>query len=217
MLESRMYDELTMVLAPLAAATYRDDGVPSFQNASGTCQVFHTTVNGMNCFTFEGTTDFEEWVIDLLAVEMPIFEHPSYGPVHLGFYLDIKDAVAFMLATLEPLGWPPFYLNGHSKGAAEAQLAHAELKSAGHPPLATRAYEPPRVGGPGLAAFLVGEDIQWTQTYNARGADLVTMVPVGPTWTHVGPPIRLAVPDTYGIAAKHEIPAVLAALQCAPA
>jgi predicted lipase len=212
-----MYDELTIALAAPAAATYVAGGVPSFRNTAGTCQVFHTIVNGVHCFAFEGTVDLEEWIIDCLAVEAPIFDHPSYGRVHLGFYLDIKDAVSFILMTLGAMSWPPFYLTGHSKGAAEAQLAHAELKDARHPPLATRAYEPPCVGGTALAAFLAGEDIKWTQTHNAKGADVVTLVPPGPLWTHVGPPIRLAVPDTYEVADKHGMTAVLAALQGASA
>ncbi len=86
------------------------------------------------------------------------------------------------------------------------------MKRRGHAPLATRAFEPPQVGGAVLRDYLAGEDIAWTATVNAHGRDLVTQVPFGPDWCHECDPLLLTVPDCYDAATKHRIPAVLAAL-----
>jgi hypothetical protein len=47
---------------------------------------------------------------------------------------------------------------------------------------------------------------------NSTGADIVTQVPDWPEWQQCGTELTLTVPDSYGLAQKHEIPAVLAAL-----
>jgi hypothetical protein len=61
-------------------------------------------------------------------------------------------------------------------------------------------------------AFLAGEDLVWTQTFNAAGDDIVTLVPKGPTWWRPKSLVRLPVPDADDWATKHKIPAVLAAI-----
>ena len=203
------------LFAEAAAATYVPTAVPLFEGDGKTARIFESEVDGVRCYSFEGTYDALGWIVDFLTVEVPCFQHPKFGPVHLGILNDI-DAVCPRLAThLGSLGWPPYLLAGHSKGAMDAILAHAWMKDAGHPSLATRAFEPAKIGGATLAGYLAGEDILWTQTRNAHGADIVTLVPDGPTWLHLPQPqgpIEIAVPDALGLADKHRIAAVLAAL-----
>lgn len=205
-------DRVTLPLAEAAAACYAPGAVPTWQSSLRLVHVFHSVVLDTNCFAFEGTTDWQEWVVDFFAVQVPVFDHMLLGPVHAGFLLNVESILGDIIAKLSGLGWPPFYLAGHSKGAGEAILCHALLKAIGHPPLATRVFEPPRVGGTQLKSFLAGDDLIWTQTWNAEGSDLVTLVPDGLTWCHDGQVLRLQVPDTYGLAEKHRIPAVLEAL-----
>lgn len=207
-----MNDPYLLPLAQAAAATYVPGAVAWYQNDTQTCQVFRSVVADHPCFAFEGTQTFREWLVDFFALEVPFIQHPAAGPIHLGFYLDIRTAVDAIGAELASLGWPSFLIAGHSKGAGEAVLAHMELKARGHPPLATRAYEPPMVGTAALSSYLAIDDIGWTQTANGDGPDIVTLVPDWPDWEHQGMLTRLLVPDAYGIAEKHAVAAVLAAL-----
>jgi hypothetical protein len=208
-------DPWLLPLADAAAACYADGGVPWFQNPAKTCHVFKSIVAGHPCYAFEGTSSFREWMIDFLALEVPWFAHPEAGPVHLGFWLDIQDAVAAIAADLTGIGWPSYLVTGHSKGAGESVLACLQLSMLGHPPLATRSYEPPTVGTDLLTRCLARRkvDIGWTKTWNTTGVDIVTQVPDWPEWVHQGVETRLQVPDAYGIAEKHQMPAVLAAVQ----
>lgn len=205
-------DPITLPLARAAAACYEPGAVPTWQSELRLVHVFHSVVNGVNCFAFEGTTDWQEWAVDFLAVQVPVFGHVLLGDVHAGFLLDVEAMLGNIVAKMSSLGWAPFYLTGHSKGAGEAILCHALMKTLGHPPLATRVFEPPRVGGAKLKALTAGDDLLWTQTWNDDGADLVTLVPDGLTWVHSGTRLRLQVPNTYGVAEKHRIPAVVEAL-----
>jgi len=205
-------------LLPLAevASSYATGAVPWFQNSTKTCQVFFTTVAGHPTFAFGGTETVWEWIVDFTAPDVPFFQHPQVGPVQLGYWYDIQTAVTAIQAKLLSLGKPSYLLCGHSKGAGEAIMAAMALTLLGLPPLATRAYEPPRVGTTTLTSFLAGQDIAWTTTQNAAGPDRVTQVPFWPEWEHQGKPISLAVPDALTLAQKHEIPAVLAAIRTMP-
>lgn len=207
-------DPLLLPLCEASALCYQG-GTPWYVGAAGTCQVFRSVVNGLNCFAFQGTTNIKEWMIDLLAAQIPVFAHPEYGLIHAGFWIDTQGAVAAIAQELASLGWPSYYLTGHSKGADQAQLAHAQMKSAGHPPAASRVFEPACFASPAMTAFLADQDMGWTQTWNAAGSDLVTLVPEGPTWAHQGVCTRLQVPDSLGLRAKHVIPSQLVALGAA--
>ncbi len=206
-------DPLTLALARAAAACYAPGAVPTWQGDLRLVHVFHSVVDDVNCFAFEGTTDWQEWVVDFFALQVPVFDHPILGAVHAGYLLNVEAVIGNIIRQMSSLGWPPFYITGHSKGAGEGTLCTGLMKAIGHPPLATRVFEPPRVGGDRLKAFLAADDLIWTQTWNADGADIVTLVPDGPTWDHDGTRLRLEVPDSYGIAEKHKIPAVIAALE----
>jgi hypothetical protein len=219
-------DEVDMAAPPLhlfceaAASTYVAGAVPFFSN--GLVQVYLSELEGKPCFSNEGTHDTVGWMVDFLAAPIKLHAHPIFGPVHAGFFSDAMAASIAITAYLSSQNWPDYYLSGHSKAASEVIAEHAIMKDAGHPPLATRAFEPARAGGPQLEAFLKGEDIVWTRTINSRGVDLVTdvawgtilTIPLNPSvcWSHIGDPVMLVVPDSYDIPQKHEIPAVLAAV-----
>jgi hypothetical protein len=207
-----MLDPLLLPLALASQATYAG-GRPWFVNETNTCQVFKSAVNDHPCYAFEGTSDWQEWIVDFFALDVRFYQHPKAGPVHLGFWLDIADAVRFIAADLISIGRPGFYITGQSKGGGEGVLCHAELKSLGLTPLATRVFEPPKVGTSQLSSYLAGDDIGWTQTFNAEGSDLVTQVPPWPEWCHQGRVTRLQVPDSYGIRAKHVVGAQVEVLQ----
>ena len=202
-------DPWLLPLCQAAAATY-SGSQPWFQNSMNTCQVYKSTILGRPIYSFQGTKSFREWFVDFLALDVPFYQHRIVGPVHLGFWLDTLDAIAAIAADVA-ITKRPFLLTGHSKGAAEAVLAHVELKSRGFYPLATRCFEPPMVGTSQLSTFLASDDIGWTQSFNVHGKDVVTLAPDWPEWEHQGMLTRLQVPDSCGIAQKHEIAAILAA------
>lgn len=203
---------LALALANACAETYVNGAKPTFEDENKTVHVFLSTVNGKPCFAFEGTQSFAEWVIDFIAVEIPVFAHPQLGTVHAGLWRSAEIMGPKIQQWLAAKGWPEFYVTGHSKGGGEAILTTAWLGVIGNAPLATWAFEPPRVGGDDLAKFLRTVDLSWTETFNSHGKDLVTQVPFGPTWKHEGPPLVLAVGDELEIPDKHRIPAVIAAL-----
>lgn len=206
-----MIGSLLTALAPPVTAAYAPGAVPWFVSASGTCQVYRSVVDGVNCFTFGPTEDWQEWAVDFMAVRIPVHNHPEFGPVHLGFWEDIQSSMAAVRQVMADLGWPPWYGAWHSKGNQGVLMA-AQFKSEGHPPLGLACYEPPCVGGPDLTLFMEPVPIAWSKTMNATGADIVTQLPDGPGWDHQGQEVILRVPDAYGLAEKHEWPAVLASV-----
>lgn len=219
-----MIDQFLLPLCRAAAACYDPAVAPTFQNAEKLVHVYQSVVTipdgGLRfcCFAFEGTTDWEEWIVDFVAGPVPYEQHPDAGMVHAGYLLNVQSVLADIQGAISALGDPPFVICGHSKGAGEAIICHMLLRASGMTPLATRAYEPPRVGGPKLSAYLAGDDVGWTRTTNRWGSDLVTLVPAGPVglegeWEHQGTKTMLTVPDGCGIAEKHKIPSVLAAIQ----
>lgn len=207
---------LLKALAVPVTAAYAPDLVPWWVGAGGTCQLYRSVVGDKNVFTFGPTETFQEWMVDFFAVDVPVHAHPLFGPIHLGLWLDSQEAIVTIAATLAGLGWPSFYLADHSKGAGQSILAHAAMMSLARAPLATVAFEPPCVGGPALTRYLAGQTIIYTETHNARGFDLVTDVPPPPAWEHQGERVVLPVPDSFGIAQKHEWPAVLAGVEALP-
>ena len=209
--------DFTALLAPFAARCYVDSETPVYQNPEKTCHLFHWVEGDLHFWAFAGTLPkIDEWLVDLDAVDQPVHDHPALGPVHLGLWINTNGALGTIISTMSALGWPPFVIAGHSKGAGQAILAHAALKDLGHPPVATRAFEPPRVGSQVLRDYLAADDIVWTQTYNSAGNDPVTILPFWRPFVSLGKVLSLPVPDDADVATKHKIPAVLAALGLAP-
>lgn len=207
-----MADPLLMPMANAMVFAYDDNNKPTWENPSKTCHVYHQVVNGINTFAFEGTTDFAEWMQDF----NPLTEataYPQIGPVHQDSLENVLAVLPFITAKLDELGKPPCYVLGHSKGAREGPILHALLKALGYTVLAGYYFEPPKAGGDMLVAWLVDQVIITTQTYNASGSDIVTLVPDGLGWSNVRPFLRLQVPDNFGIRDKHVISGVIAGIK----
>ena len=214
---------LLLDLAQTCAGTYAPGAVPRWQGRDEKVHVYLSIVRGIPTIAFEGTTAWEErsalpeWLIDFDAAPVTS-PHDAYGRVHQGMAGDVSSVIDMICTYLGSQNWPRYYVTGHSKGAGEATLFHAEMKYRGHPPLSTRAYEPPQVGGHALRDYMSGEDYDWTVTKNVHGRDVVTLVPGGlqipfvTEWSHINHPLVLTVPDTYDLATKHRIPAVIEAI-----
>jgi hypothetical protein len=203
---------LNLRLAEAAAGTYTCAEPAQWHDAVDVVHVWLSMIDGVHCLAWEGTHTWEEWIVDFMALEVPFFADEVLGPVHLGMMRDVMAVIDPIYTYLASIGLPPYLNCGHSKGAGEAILFHAAMKARGYPPLATRAFEPPQVGGHVLRDYLSGEDIVWTATTNVHGRDLVVQVPFGPTWSHTSDPLLLTVPDSLDIPSKHMMASVLAAL-----
>jgi hypothetical protein len=202
--------------AEFCAATYDPLAVARWQDSASVVHAYLSIINGVHCVGFEGTHDFAEWIVDFVCAEVPFVNHAVLGPVHLGMMRDVLSIYEQIAAYFASIGWPPYDLTGHSKGAGEVLLCHGVMKQIGHPPRRTVAFESPRVATGILRDYLAGEDITQTATDNIHGKDLVTQVVWGPTYIDMSEPLILPVPDSYNIPTKHEIPAVLAAVAALP-
>lgn len=207
-----MVDPVTLLLAVPALACYGPGVVPTYQNPSLTCQVFHTVTGGLNTFMFRGTETWQEWFQDFNPKTEVDPGEPDIGWVHAPSLDNVREVLPFIIATMSAQGWPPFYLVGHSKGARELPIAHAMLKHAGHAPLASRGFEPPRAGGSKLADYLATDNIIGTQTYNACGDDIVTIAPSGFGWEPAFRNLRVPVSDAFGLKQKHVMAGVVSGL-----
>lgn len=207
--------------AELCVASYLPDIRPFTEDADKLTHVFISQIEGRPCFTYEGTHDIEEWLWrDFLVLGMTTFEHAEFGTLHDGIAKGALGTVDAIAGYLSEQGWPAFDLVGHSKGAGECLVAAAELKRRGHAPHFFASFEAPHVGTGKLRDYMADINGIETATYNSHGRDLVTCVPwstpiIG--WGSMKDRIQLAVPDTYDLATKHRIPAVLAAVRSLPA
>lgn len=195
------------------AGTYEASAIPQWQDELKTVHVYLSMIDGVHCIAWEGTTDWEEWFIDVMAAEVPMFGHLRLGPIALNWARDVLTVIDQIDAYLKSLNYPPYDNTGHSKGAAECLLFHGFMKDRGHAPRHTFAFEAPRVGTSILRDFMAADLIDQTVTVNTHGKDIVTQVPWGPTYVDMRDPLMLFVPPTYDIATKHKIPAVIQALQ----
>ena len=190
--------------------------MPQWRGSPDTGFVYLSMIGGVHCLAAEGTHDLEEWLQDFMCAEVEVFDHPKLGPVHMGIWSDVARLLLPIAGYLQGLGWPPYDVTGHSKGAGWALLFHAAMKDLGHPPRRTIAFESPRVGTSVLRDYLNAERICQTCTFNEHGKDIVTQVPWGDGYCDVREPLILDVPDDLDIAGKHRIPAVIAALEAMP-
>ena len=210
-----MIDPLLLPLAKEAFACYDDDPKFVWEGENKTSHLRHTVIDGIHTFTFAGTMpDFSEWFLDTLAIPLPIPDVPAVGDLHAGFSIGAVGAICeYILPTLSSLKYPSFRLVGHSKGAAQAGQAHGILKAMGLRPTMTRLFEPPLFGGQMIADLMKVDDVEWTQTFNCHRTDLVTHLPVGPTWKRHKPPILLRVHDDTDIERMHRMPDVISAIE----
>jgi hypothetical protein len=205
-------DPLLLPLARAALATY-DGSAPWFVDNTRTCSVYKSTVLGHPTYAGPGTRTALEMMVDLAAWDVEFHDHPQFGPIHLGFWLDSLKAIQAIAIDLAAQGWPAFLLCGHSKWGSQTRLIHAALKQMGHPPLASRSFEPAMCGTKVLTAYLADQDHGWTQTWNADGPDDVTRMPFWSEWQHQGVVTHPHVPDTYLLLQKHAMVDVVAAIE----
>lgn len=204
--------KLALQLALACERTYTSSPA-QWEDEAKTVHAFLSVQAGVHTIAFEGTSKFVEWLIDFMAIDNSVADHAAFGAVHRGFMRDVLLVGPAIANYLDGLGWPPFLVTGHSKGAAEALLFTAWMKQLGHPPLATWAFEAPRVGTAILRDYVDDLDISQTSTINAHGKDIVTRVPFEFGWVDVREPILLPVPDDYDIPTQHRMPAVVSSLQ----
>ena len=208
-----MGDKLLLDCAIACNMCYRSEVVFSWENASRTTHVLQLVVQGLTTFAFAGTMDGEEWGLDIMAIPVPVYGYPAIGKVHAGFMVGAIAAVReFILPTLRAMGHPQFRLTGHSKGAGEAGIADGLLRQGNEAPASTILFEPPLYGGSDLADLQRTGLVEWTETHNCWGPDVITGVPIGSHWKRHAPPILLSVPDSADPAEKHKMPAIIAAI-----
>lgn len=199
--------------AQVVQGCYDANSVPTWEDDAKLTHVYHVIVNGVDHFNFQGTIDTAEWCNrNLDAIGLESFEHPDFGLLHDGFARGALAMVPKIASRLAESNVKTFTIGGHSKGAGEAQVAAAELKRLGLLPSAVYLFEPPRAGTATLRAYLSDLAMYGTKTFNDDGADLVTEVPEWP-WVDVIDLDMLKVSDSYDIATKHKIPAVIEALK----
>ena len=202
-----------LTYAQVVNACYDNTSQPTYQDASGLTHVYLVDVNGVPHFNFQGTLDAAEWINrDLEAIGLQSFDHLQFGVLHDGFTRGAYGVVSQITDYLIKNNITNYTVGGHSKGAGEAQVATAELVYRNRPPKVLYLFEPPRAGTEKLRGYISSVEKYATQTYNTHGNDLVTEVPTEP-WVHVVTPIRLRVPDSYDVATKHKVPAVIEALK----
>jgi hypothetical protein len=214
-----MTDPWIKPLCRFMVTTYT--ATPWYQSPSGTCQVYKGIVQDLVTYGFGATRTWQEWIVDFEALDVPVHNHPEFGPIHLGLWDDMQGALAAMAADLAALGWPSWLMGCHSKGAGQGILAHAAFQSMDHAPLAGRYFEPPMVGTKVLIDHIDkhehnDQEVVWTQTWNKNGPDVVTRVPQWPEWHQPDVVTHLQVPDPDDVSIKHEWPAVLAAVEALP-
>jgi hypothetical protein len=207
-----VFDPTTLLLAGPALACYAADAVPTWQNPSKTCSVFHSITGGLDTFMFRGTETWQEWFQDFDPSTEVDADDPDIGWVHAPSLDNVREVLPLICTWLAAKGWPQFYLAGHSKGAREVVVAHALLKHIGHPSLATRGYETPRPGGSKLADYVANDNISGTQTHNSSGFDVVTLAPAGFGWEPAFRNILVQVPDNLSFVQKHIMSGVVLGL-----
>ena len=192
------------------AAIYADDSHPTWQNATKTAHVWlKRAPDGTLEIYFEGTTDIEEWMVDVFCIEVPLLDHPKMGPVHAGFAADIAPLLDAIANAVDGFNYIAI---GHSKGGGEVLEFAGEMKDRGHPPTRVIAFEAPRVGTSIMRDYLADIDIVQTATRNIHGTDIICQVPVGPSYVDMRDPLILPVPDSFDIPSKHRMTGVLAGL-----
>lgn len=208
-----MIDPLLLPLGRAAFACYDETIKPTWSARSHVYLTGATNIpgvlDGTPIFSYEGTASDKDWLINFCALPWAEMQHPEVGLIHLGWHESVVSTFQYLVDYLSARNWPPFMVSGHSKGAAEAGLATLEFTLMGHPPLATRLYEPPKFGSILVTRKLAPYDVRWTQTTNDWGPDKITLVPDGLIWDHLINRVELIVPNHLDIAEKHKMPAVL--------
>jgi endonuclease G len=151
------------------------------------CQFIHR--NDTECFVastdqevllaFRGTAGVADWIRDLTVFSTVV----SYGSVHEGFYLGMKQVKREIAAALDRFGARDknLVLTGHSLGGALATIAAAELDDQ-YPIASIYTFGQPAVGKQDFRTFMQRFSSRLYRIVNDD--DVITMVPPG--YVHVG-------------------------------
>jgi hypothetical protein len=130
-------------------------------------------LKGVDVVVWRGSETFADWMQDLTAD--PVTD-PKLGMVHGGFWRGVQSVHDVIAAAIKQ----PFYVVGHSLGAAHSLIDACLLKNAGRQLLGVTTFGSPCPGGIGLSHVLwnvAGHD------YRNR-SDGVTDVPQGLGYMH---------------------------------
>lgn len=136
-------------------------------------------IDGIYVVVFRGSDSTIDWLRDLLAIAFKPWHAPSFGPVHMGFYLGMTRVWAELKTQVRPSD--RVVLTGHSLGAARTPILAAEMLVDGFAPTGRVCFGEPRVGFQQFADF-VAEVPTWSYRntdggLTHEGHDGVTGVP----------------------------------------
>lgn len=128
---------------------------------------------------FRGSTDIQNYIIDLESVIFTPYKNYSGIEVGLGFYTEWNDLLPDVIPVVEDLveQYPDYeiWVTGHSLGAAISILCAAELAQEGFQNISVYNYGLPRVGNQAFSQFYSG---LVPNTYRiVNGHDIVPHLP----------------------------------------
>ena len=150
----------------------------------------YTKIDNIATITFAGSETGTDWVRDFTA--WPV-NHPYLGTIHLGFYQGMEAVWNEMQAFLEG----DIAIQGHSLGAAHAQIFAGMCGTSGISPKKLTLFAPPRAGYQHLKD-VVSTTCDCIYGFH-NGLDPVPGVPIPlplEQWTHVTDLIGLLVPPS---------------------
>lgn len=168
-------------VARLCAALYDEPGAPSvswlYRTSPKDAPIYCGIVRVDDLFfvVSRGSFTFQDWLRDLMALAFVRLKHPTWGPIHPGFYEGIDETWAIIRRYLK--GRDRVVYAGHSKGAGNSQLLTARQVDDGTLPLLTLCWGEPASGFQPLATYLVDVPCVTYQNGDDHQVDRVTTVP----------------------------------------
>lgn len=123
-----------------------------------------------------GSTTFEDWIHDFIALGKTPALHPKWGPVHPGFLIGMDNAWQVFSGLLKGWDVTEWYAGGHSLGAGHCDMLVGEAKDAGLPPKRSVRFGEPRPGFTQFCKYVAGFGPSY-MACDANGHDLVDDVP----------------------------------------
>jgi predicted lipase len=172
-----MTTDLTAVLAAaqLCARAYTDK--PTVQNTQTDTQVLMRQFDGVLSIAHRGTCNIPGWIRDLMIRQGGIASEPRCceAKIHDGFYRDVTSVIDDIRANI-PSRQTPILYTGHSKGAAEAEIAAWRLHCEGYNVTRVITFGKPRTGN-ALWAQLYDGSLGPVTIRVTHAADVVPWIP----------------------------------------
>jgi hypothetical protein len=190
---SALLSDHDLAALQLAAYEYPDaSGVVTpfpwdWQTTLKTRPAGYKIVDGHCVIILPGTEDWQQWLLDFDAVP---FDHPTFGPIHSGFWQGIEAFCdEFIKAHDEVAANLPIVIACHSLGGGEGPQLAAELLRRGIEVARLVCFAPPRCGTQVLGAYIarINKTLYRTRGSMWPGHDIVTDVPTDPPYKHVWP------------------------------